>query len=210
MTCEGMGALVSEYLDRNIDSATRAAMEYHLNGCPSCNDLILSVTRTIALCSSLPPIAPSHSLIENIIQIATPKKRPLFKRINLPTILRPIFSPQFGMALVLVAFSVSFISNFVNPSTIGLAYSEISRSSEQAIRKADFFSHTMFSRFMKLNNRKKQLQAELQFYATSLWNKIDYQWNQFDDPSKNRQKEQKDKKEDQIKGMKSSMDLITA
>jgi len=62
--CERVFALLSEYLDEELPSATCADLKRHLAGCPPCIRFVESLQRSIRLCGQLghchdlPPLDP--------------------------------------------------------------------------------------------------------------------------------------------------------
>ncbi len=53
--CREVFALLSEYLDGELDAATYDEIERHLSGCPPCIEFLRSLRRSIGLCQSCQP-----------------------------------------------------------------------------------------------------------------------------------------------------------
>ena len=51
--CGRVLGLLSEYLDRELASATCDQLEEHLRGCPECLELVRSLRRSLQLCRQL-------------------------------------------------------------------------------------------------------------------------------------------------------------
>ena len=62
--CNGVFALLSEYLDHELAPATCEELETHLSGCPECVEFVRSLKRSMQLCHQLgksmpaPPVSP--------------------------------------------------------------------------------------------------------------------------------------------------------
>jgi RNA polymerase sigma-70 factor (ECF subfamily) len=51
--CSRVFALLSEYLDQELEPATCAELEEHLSGCPECVEFIQGLKRSMQLCQQL-------------------------------------------------------------------------------------------------------------------------------------------------------------
>lgn len=49
--CSRVFALLSEYLDKQLASATCEELEEHLSGCPQCIQFVQSLKRSVQFCS---------------------------------------------------------------------------------------------------------------------------------------------------------------
>jgi anti-sigma factor (TIGR02949 family) len=49
-SCRDVFALLSEYLDRELNAQTCAEIEAHLAGCPPCIEFLASLRQTVRLC----------------------------------------------------------------------------------------------------------------------------------------------------------------
>jgi predicted anti-sigma-YlaC factor YlaD len=54
-TCEQVFALLSEYLDAELDLKTCEDIEKHLAGCPPCIEFLNSLRRSVRLCRECEP-----------------------------------------------------------------------------------------------------------------------------------------------------------
>lgn len=73
MTCERFTDGLMDYLERDTDDATRAAMDRHAAGCASCRALLADVRRLAHDAAALPELTPSRDLWAGIAdRIGTP------------------------------------------------------------------------------------------------------------------------------------------
>jgi anti-sigma factor (TIGR02949 family) len=54
--CKDVFAMLSEYLDRELNAETCADIEAHLADCPPCIEFLNSLKRTIGLCKDCEPV----------------------------------------------------------------------------------------------------------------------------------------------------------
>lgn len=72
-TCDTFAERLADYLERDADAATRAAMEAHASGCDDCGALLAELTAIRAEAAALPALTPSHDLWSGIAErIETP------------------------------------------------------------------------------------------------------------------------------------------
>jgi predicted anti-sigma-YlaC factor YlaD len=63
--CEAVFALLSEYLDEELNPESCEEIKKHLEGCPPCIEFLESLKRTVRLCHGceppepLPPLSPA-------------------------------------------------------------------------------------------------------------------------------------------------------
>ena len=73
MTCDQFADLLSAYLDRELDEATRAAMDAHAAQCRECGSLLADLREIEVKAANLPELAPSRDLWSGIAaRIETP------------------------------------------------------------------------------------------------------------------------------------------
>lgn len=51
--CKKMFAMLSEYIDKELDEITCKDIETHMAGCPPCQVCLATLKRTVALCKHL-------------------------------------------------------------------------------------------------------------------------------------------------------------
>ena len=54
-SCKEVFAVLSEYLDAELDDATCEELEKHLAGCPPCIEFLNSLRRSVGLCKGCTP-----------------------------------------------------------------------------------------------------------------------------------------------------------
>lgn len=62
MTCTELETQLSDYLEGDLDAATREAAERHLAGCPHCAALVTDLRRLVTDAAALPVLRPSRDL----------------------------------------------------------------------------------------------------------------------------------------------------
>ncbi|MDE3173901.1 MAG: zf-HC2 domain-containing protein, partial [Gemmatimonadota bacterium] len=76
MTCEIFADRLMDFLEGDLDGATRAAMEAHARACAGCGALLADLRRIAAEADRLPALAPSRDLWAGIdARIAAPVAR---------------------------------------------------------------------------------------------------------------------------------------
>src|SRR5438309_5679114 len=68
MDCERFAGALADYLDRDVDEATRLAMEAHAQDCGECGPLLADIRALRVKASSLPELVPSRNLWNGIAQ----------------------------------------------------------------------------------------------------------------------------------------------
>src|SRR5688572_23952825 len=62
MTCEQLEERISDWLDHDVDSATRAMIERHVGGCAQCTALVADLASIRRQAAALPGLVPSRDL----------------------------------------------------------------------------------------------------------------------------------------------------
>ena len=62
MTCEQLEERLSDWLEHDVDAATRAMLEEHAAGCARCGALVADVAAIRRQAAALPPLVPSRDL----------------------------------------------------------------------------------------------------------------------------------------------------
>lgn len=85
MTCDVFSQRLMDFLEGDLDGATRAAMEAHTRQCAACGALLADLRRIGAEAGRLPALSPSHDLWNGIAQridapvVALAGRRPRWK-----------------------------------------------------------------------------------------------------------------------------------
>ena len=64
-SCKEVFALLSEYLDQDLSTATCEALETHLQGCPPCIEFVETLRKSIDLCRQYAPAEVPQPLSDN-------------------------------------------------------------------------------------------------------------------------------------------------
>jgi len=145
MTCEKIEELLSPYLEDELGSQEKVAIENHLKTCPNCSSLFSCMEEAKKSLGDFPELEVRQNLLKKLYSL--PGKKKEFK-ISLDFLLRPSLQPVFAVAsLFLILFS---FYNFhpdkhsINKSIdkqIHLGYSKI----EKLYTKADFYKDNLIS-----------------------------------------------------------------
>jgi hypothetical protein len=85
MTCEVFSQRLMDFLEGDLDGATRAAMEAHARQCAACGALLADLRLVSAQAANLPVVSPSRDLWSGIAErieapvVALADRRPLWK-----------------------------------------------------------------------------------------------------------------------------------
>ncbi len=123
MKCERIEELLSLYVEGDLTSKEKAAVDSHLLACPSCALLLAALKETRLALSGIPELEVSPELLSRLAAIPTTKKKFSF---SLDFLLKPSLQPVFAAASVFLTL-VSFY--LFNPNK-----KMIDRSIEQQLR----------------------------------------------------------------------------
>ena len=68
--------LASDYLEGQLDSVRRAAVEQHLAGCAGCRELMVDVRRVFELCRQADALEPPPWLVPKILRATIGERKP--------------------------------------------------------------------------------------------------------------------------------------
>lgn len=72
-SCDEFAARLADYLEHDVDDATRVALESHASGCEECGALLADLRQLRVAAGALPELAPKHDLWSGIAErIAAP------------------------------------------------------------------------------------------------------------------------------------------
>jgi predicted anti-sigma-YlaC factor YlaD len=95
MGCKHMEALLSAYLDHDLDAGDRRAVDAHLRECSRCRELLSLLRDVSASLQSFPEIEISPSLRGRLLSIPDQKRR---FRLSLDFLVRPSLQPVLAAA----------------------------------------------------------------------------------------------------------------
>jgi len=73
MSCERFADVLADFLERDLDEATRLAMESHAQACDDCGPLLADIRALRVEAANLPELVPSRDLWKDIAErIETP------------------------------------------------------------------------------------------------------------------------------------------
>ena len=104
MECERMETLISPYLDGELGSVDKAAVETHLHGCTRCQEMLALLREVSVSLRNLPEVEISPDLQRRLLAIPDRKRR---LRFSLDFLVRPALQPVLAAATVLLTV-VSF------------------------------------------------------------------------------------------------------
>lgn len=146
MKCENIEELLSPYLEDELSSEEKEAVEKHLKTCESCSMFLSFMEETKESLADFPELEVSEDLLDRLYSIPNKKRR--FK-LSLPSfdfLLRPSLQPVLAAAtIVLIIISFYFFNpdkHFIDKSInrqIHLGYSKI----ERLYAKAESFTDSL-------------------------------------------------------------------
>jgi len=143
MKCEKIEELLSPYIEDDLSSEEKKAVEDHLKTCQSCSDFLSFIKEGQESLADFPQLEVSENLLDRLYAIPSEKKK---FRFSLDFLLRPSLQPIFAAATILLIF-VSFYfyhpdRKLINKSIdrqIHLGYSKI----ERMYAKAESFTDSL-------------------------------------------------------------------
>ena len=102
--------LVSAYLEGELETARKAAVEAHLAGCASCRALLGDVRGIIKLCHEAEELEPAPWLVSKILLAATGERKPGWRE-RLAALWRPTVHPRLVYTVAMSIFSLSMLVN---------------------------------------------------------------------------------------------------
>ncbi len=169
MNCSGFETILTDYLERRLDSPVRQAVGVHLGDCEQCRALLENVVALRRELEDFPELSPPGDLVDRILVKTTGRPKPLsfWKETILPT-MKPFFTKRFAFATVLLFVFLSLMVNLVGPpagavlSPGGLAESADRLTSQVAMKWAQVLSFT------------DSVGGEIRLLREDLYGRLDY------------------------------------
>jgi hypothetical protein len=162
-TCEHVEQRLSEYLDRLLPPAERAAFAAHVQGCPRCRPLVEHLGGVVSALHRLAPLEPPPRLVPRILEQTSGAEAARGWRRRLPGWLLPVFTPRLAMGAVTVMIVFLVLSQ-----ALGISWSQVTLSDlrpSHLYRAADRRLNLLFARGVKFVNDLRviqELQSRLQ------------------------------------------------
>ena len=102
--------LFSAYLEGELETARKVAVEAHLAGCDSCRVLLEGVRGVIKLYHEAEELEPAPWLVSKILMATTGERKPSWRE-RLATFLRPTVQPRLVYTAAMTVFSLSMLVN---------------------------------------------------------------------------------------------------
>ena len=114
MNCAELDILLCEYVDGTLDAATRAAVELHLAGCPSCAELARDSAAAVRFLGRAADVEPPAELVNRIL-FAAPWRENLKSKPRswLAGLLSPILQPRYVMSFAMTIVSFSLLRSVI-------------------------------------------------------------------------------------------------
>ncbi len=169
MNCSRFETILTDYLERRLDSPVEQAVEVHLGDCEQCSALLENVVALRGELKDFPEITPPDDLVDRILLKTTGRPKPLsfWKETILPT-MRPFFTKRFTFATVLLFVFLSLMVNLVGPpagavlSPAGLAESADKLTTQIVMKWAQVLSFT------------DSVAGEIRLLKEDLYGRLDY------------------------------------
>jgi hypothetical protein len=102
--------LASDYLEGQLQTAQRVAVESHLQECAPCRELIGDLRHLLALTQAAEDLEPAPWLVSKIMLATVGERKPTWQE-RLVAFLRPSPQPRIAYAVAMAIFSISVIVN---------------------------------------------------------------------------------------------------
>jgi hypothetical protein len=197
MKCQLVEERLIQYTDRSLPAEEMTQIVQHLHECSQCPQLLDDIGSLQAACQTFPVLDPDLELIERILLRTSGRPRTRsFGEIFMQYFLQPIMTPRFAVGASLAVLFLILAVNLMMPKATGLASA---LSPKEVFRQIDRVTHQVYSKGLKLYDKKNEIQAQFRFFRNNLFNQMDHQIEQLDVPVQSNDKpgepgQQQDKK----------------
>ena len=117
MKCIDLESLLCDYVDGTLSAAEKATVELHLEGCPSCRELVADSQAAVSFMEKAADVEPPAALVNQILfEARTGKSAPVKKSGAagnwISKLLEPILQPKFAMGMAMTMLSFSMLAQF--------------------------------------------------------------------------------------------------
>jgi Putative zinc-finger len=158
--------LVSDYLERQLDTVRQIEVEAHLAECTECRELLAAVQSSLSLCAESAEVEAPPWLVHKILRATVGDRKPTLRE-QIAAFFRPSAQPRLAYAVAMAIFSFSIIINAaginlrnltiqdLNPTTW---YSRATRSANLLYARAEKYYYDLRVVY-EIESRFRQLRS---------------------------------------------------
>jgi hypothetical protein len=186
MKCPQFEERLSEYMERTLPAPDMGLVAEHLHECASCSALLEEMRSALLRCRSFPSYEPGTALIERVLLRTTGRPRTrTFRELFDQYFLHILLTPRFAAG---AALTVMFLI-----LTVGLFRDRISNvaaflSPRELISQMDRGVQSVYSRGLKVYDKKNELEAQFTFIKNNMLNRLGLMIEQLDVPVEGKKK----------------------
>jgi Putative zinc-finger len=186
MKCPQCEERLSEYMDRTLPASEMGQVAEHLHECANCSALLEEMRSVLLRCRSFPSYEPETALIERVLLRTTGRPRTrTFRELLDQYFLRPLLTPRFAAGAVLTLMFIGL--------TFGLFRDRIASttallSPRELFGQMDRGAQAMYSRGLKVYEKKNEWQAQFTFIKNNMLNRLGLMIDQLDVPVEGKKK----------------------
>ncbi len=167
-----------------VDEANQ--VKEHLKSCRNCSELLNEMRSVAALCQSYPTLELDPELLEKILLRTSGRPRTLSFRERFHRYFwAPLLTPRFAAGAVLATLFLALTLNLMMPR-ISTALSLL--SPQEVLRMMDRGVQTLYSKGLKVYNKKNEMQDHLIFFKNDTVDKMRFFFERMEVPVEGRQK----------------------
>ena len=186
MKCPHIEERLSEYLDRALPASEMEQVAEHVHECGNCSAVLEEMRSALLKCKSFPVYEPDIALIERVLLRTTGRPRTkTFRELLDQYFLRQVLTPRFAMGAVLslmfAALSVSLLAPRASTIAGALSPREVFRTMDRGVQ-------AIYSRGLKVYDKKNEWQAQFSFFKNNMFNRLGIMIEQLDVPQEGKTK----------------------
>ena len=184
MDCAQIEERLSEYMESSLPANEMTDIDLHLKKCRSCSDLINEMRSLVTACQHYPSLEVDPNLLEKILLRTSGRPlTPSFREQLFQYLVRPLRNPQYAVGACLAILFVALAINLMLPRLT----SKVSTvSTINLISLVDRGMQQVYSKGLKVYDKKNEWLDELAFFKTNTMNKLRFMLEQLDVPLEGR------------------------
>ncbi|NWG14364.1 MAG: zf-HC2 domain-containing protein [Acidobacteria bacterium] len=186
MKCPQIEERLSEYLERTLPASEMEEVAAHVHGCGNCSALLEEMRSALLKCRSFPVYEPDIALIDRVLLRTTGKPRTRsFRELLDQYFLRTLLTPRFAMGAVVTVLFLTLSASLLLPRAASIA---TALSPREVFRTMDRGVQAIYSRGLKIYDKKNEWQAQLSFFKNNMFNRLGIMIEQLDVPQEGKKK----------------------
>lgn len=184
MDCTQIEERMSGYIESSLPAKEMTEMDLHLRNCRNCSDLIHEMHSLVNACQNYPSLEMDPNLLEKILLRTS--GRPLtrsFREQLYQYLIRPLMTPRYAIGASLAVLFIALTINLVSPH---LSSTVSSVSTINLISLVDRGMQQVYSKGLKVYDKKNEWLDELAFFKTNTLNKMRFMLERLEVPLEGR------------------------